>query len=69
MHQRLDPWRARWKRRRSPPDLGDQAECLAALGVHGVVIRDGVVAPEGADAGPDGVHRRTVGGQFDEGGR
>jgi hypothetical protein len=45
-------------------NLRDQPLGLATLGIHGVVVGDGVVAAERTDAGAEGVHRRAVLGQL-----
>ena len=45
---------------RNDRDLGDEAQGLAALGIHVVVVGGGVVAAQSTHAGADGVHRGAV---------
>ena len=45
---------------RNDRDLGDEAQGLAALGIHVVIVGGGVVAAQSTHAGADGVHRGAV---------
>ena len=49
---------------RQDRNLGDQSKGLPPLGVHGVVVRRGIVASQGTHAGPQGVHWRAVLGEM-----